>query len=153
MKIFVSLILFTLFISGCTKEHKGLEAPTGVNMSLDSIYLSTDKTSYSTTDSIHLTLVNKVGSDIEVGYRCTYRNLEMYYQRKENDGWSDNQWFDYMALKCMTIPKTLKSNTKLKHSISSQIFKSAGIFRLLLPCFITKRDSTIVVISNSFAIE
>ena len=145
MKIY-PLLLFLMLYS--CELHETAEEPAP-----ESIALKTDKGSYRTKDSIKIFLNNNSKNVLTLGYRCSYKNLEMFYQQKENDKWSENKWFNYMNMKCMTIPSKVNKFSVLKHTFSSAEFNGTGTFRLLLPVFIPGKDSSFVVVSNSFVIE
>jgi hypothetical protein len=145
MRVFISIILL-LAIIGC---HDDLMDPHG---SLDQIELITDKYEYSPPDSIYLYLRNNSDFKIVLGYRCDYGNLEMYYQRYENDHWSEDRWFIYMYLLCPTVLKTVEGQSTMIHAISVQEFDSTGTYRLFVPFYVPEKDTSIVVTSNSFEI-
>jgi len=147
MKILFKIIFFSILIFSCEKN------PTSTNTSLGKISITTDNNFYTQSDSLLIFINNKSGHDIILGYRCSYQNLEMYFQKKENDTWSENQWFGYMSLKCMTILKKINEDKTIKHSILASEFKTIGTFRLVVPCHIPEKDTTIVAISNVFEIK
>ena len=146
MKTFISLILLTLLFLSCEKET------TAINGSVNQISFSTDKFSYTSLDTIYLSLDNKKDLGIIIALRCGVY-LEMSYQRKENGHWSEDLWFWYMWLRCPTMLDTVEANSTFNHSLPADIFESTGTFRLLLGCSSTTNDSGEVVISNSFDIE
>ena len=131
----------------------GCENGQNVYESEDAISFRTDKEIYSRKDSIRLTLENNSGYDLSIGYRCSEKNLEMSYQKKENDKWSENRWFTYMYLKCMTIPSKVEDNTVLRHAFSAVEFGDTGTFRLQISCYLEEKDTTLTVLSNSFKVE
>ncbi len=137
-----------MLILSCEKN------PTSIKTSANLFSVSTDKNSYTESDSIFINIENKSDFDVILGFRCTYQNLEMYYQKQNGtNDWSDTLWFDYMSLKCMTLLKTVKSNKTLKHSLFTGEFKSKGKFRLLVPCYVSAKDSSIFLVSNTFEIK
>lgn len=145
MKYFIFTLFLALAIFGCEKE------PSGIGLS-EQIKLSTDKSSYSKTDSIQLFLENNSDSDIMIGLRCG-EYLEMAYQMKENDNWSADKHFWYMQLGCMTVPDTIQANSTFNYSMPAVFFDTTGIFRLLVPCYVFDIDSNMLVISNSFEVN
>ncbi len=148
MRISIKIILFLALILSCEKN------PTSIKISSDQFTISTDKNYYTGSDSIFINIENKSDFDLTIGFRCSYENLEMFYQKQEGiNQWSDTLWFDYMSYKCMTLLKKLKSNQTLKHSLFSGDFKSKGKFRLLLPCYVNEKDSSFIIISNVFEIK
>jgi hypothetical protein len=147
MKTAGIILLFTLILTGCdTAESPATPFPEGIS-------LKTDNDSYNKGDSIVICLKNNTSSVLDIGFRCSYKNLEMFYQQKENDKWSENKWFGYMNLRCMTIQGKVNKYSQLEHTFSSEEFISSGTFRLLVPCYVPDIDSSIVVISNSFEIK
>jgi hypothetical protein len=120
--------------------------------SSDRISLLTDKNSYAKLDTINLCLKNNSGFDMVVGLRCgSY--LEMFYQEKDDDHWSDILWFWYMSLRCLTLLDTIETNNTLRHSLPAGIFDSTGTFRLLVDVYIREGDCRETIISNYFKIE
>ncbi len=140
------LFFVVVILIGCDNEQN-------ISDPEDAISFMTEKEIYSRKDSIRLTLENNSGYDLTVGYRCSEKNLEMAYQKKENDKWSENRWFSYMNLKCMTIQSKVKNNTVLRHSFSAAEFGDTGTFRLLVFCYLEEKDTTLTVMSNSFKVE
>ena len=147
MKVIIYIVLLLFFIYGCKKD------PASINTLSEPTAITTDKNIYSTTDSIRISIFNTSGSEIELGYRCSYDNLEMYFQKKENGRWSQNQWFEYMSFKCPTLIRSFDRNRSIRHSISANEFQTTGIFRVLLPCYFPGKDSSVVAISNAFEIK
>ncbi len=147
MKFSVTFILLSLLIFGCEKN------PASIHVSSGEISITTDRNSYTQSDSLLLSIANQSGHDLILGYRCSYKNLEMFFQKKEKGTWSENQWFGYMSLKCMTLLRTIKKDKTIKHSISAGEFRGIGTFRLLVPCRIPGEDTTRVAISNAFEIK
>ncbi len=141
------ILLLFLFLAGCSKDFT-IVVPSGGQVSL-----STDSAFYTTPDSVHLFLKNESASDIIIGYRCSRRNLEMSFQKKENGQWSEYRFFDYMFLDCMTIPDTVAMGKTIKHSISSSAFKSLGVFRLIMQYYIQEKDSIAIATSNNFEVR
>ena len=147
MKAFGLLFLFIAAFLSCSIDDSSVSPlPEGIS-------LKTDKDSYTLKDSVIILLKNNSEYVLELGFRCSYKNLEMYYQQKENDKWSENKWFGYMNLKCMTIQSKVNGHSVLRHSFLSAEFKTSGTFRLLVPVYLSEKDSSIVVTSNSFVIE
>jgi hypothetical protein len=115
------------------------------------IILSTDRESYTKSDTIRLLLENGSAHEIVVGLRCS-NYLEMSYKKKEIQNWSDNLWLPYMSLKCPTLLNTIKAGAIFTNSLPAEMFNSTGTFILqagvsLLP------DSSFMVVSNPFQIK
>ena len=146
MKTFFAYALLLLLIICCQKES------TDINDSRDQINFLTDKPIYTVSDSINLNLENKSTVNITIGLRCGFY-LEMYYQKKENGYWSDNLWFGYMSLRCVTELDTIQANNTFAHSIPANIFNSTGTFRLLVEVHKPMMNNSETIISNSFEIE
>ena len=136
MKLFTLILLFLLFILNCSNQPTNSDSAKRVNF-------FTDKHFYFETDTINFTLLNHSDSTLYIGLRCGTM-LEMFYQKKENNIWSDNLLFDYMLLNCPTFLDSVKSDGKFKQSIPATIFKSRGTFRLKV---------NEEIISNSFDIH
>jgi len=122
------------------------------NTSSDPINFSTDKSSYAKSDNISINLRNTSSSYITIGLRCG-RYLEMSYQKKENNHWSDNLWFEYMSLGCPTMLDTVQAEGEFTDSLPVKRFDSSGTFRLLVKVYKPPADSSETIISNSFKIE
>jgi hypothetical protein len=145
MKIIFPSILLSLIIIGC-------QDPATTENSLNQIKLQTNKSSYSKLDSINIVLHNKSDSDILISLRCG-NYLEMFYQIKEINVWSDNLWFWYMSLRCETVIDTIGQNSVFNYSIKSEIFDSTGTYRLVLEYYKQIEDTKIIKYSNSFEIQ
>jgi len=145
MKIKTSIILLLLVIISC-------KDPFFTENSHESITLRTDKTSYTRSDSVKIVLWNGSDSDFIIGLRCN-EWLEMWYQKKENDCWSDNLWFWYMSFKCPTFVDTLHPNNAFSFSISSEKFKSVGTYRLTRDFNNSIDNMNGGIYSNSFEIK
>ena len=95
---------------------------------------------------------NKSNFDIVLFLKCG-AFLEMSYQKKENNVWSDNSWFWYTSARCLTLPDTLKVDGTFNYSIASEMFESTGEFRLLLDYYDPIEDKVVNVYSNAFEIK
>ena len=95
------ILSFALVLSiiGCQNQ------PTEIRTSSEQISFSTDSSSYVESDTINLSLKNGPSFDLIVYLKCG-RFLEMFYQKKVNQDWSDTLWFSYMSLKCLTFSDT-----------------------------------------------
>jgi len=144
----IRLILSFIFLQVVGCADQGTDPVT----SLEQIRFSTDAPSYATSDTIRLSLENNSQSDITVGLRCGWY-LEMFYQKRENEVWSDNLWFPYMSLRCVTVPKIVKMNTTFGHSLPAEMFYSTGTFRLKVTVYIERVDTSLSLVSNSFEIR
>lgn len=146
MKLFIFSLLFSLVLLSCEKDFPGIS-----DLS-DQIILTTDKVLYLETDSLNLFLENTSGLDIITGLRCG-EYLEMSYQLKEKGHWSADKYFWFMKLGCPTFPDTIQSKNIFTYSISCTQFDTVGTFRLLVPYYVPEKDTSMVVISNSFEIK
>ena len=115
------------------------------------IILSTDRESYTKSDTIRLLLENGSAYEIGVGLRCS-NYLEMSYRKKEIQNWSDNLWLPYMSLKCPTLLNTIKAGAIFTNSIPAEMFNSTGTFILQVSVSLFP-DSTLTVVSNSIQIK
>ena len=122
------------------------------NNSTNPVDFKTDKTSYSDSDSLNITIENKSIPEIVIGLRCD-RYLEIFYQKKENKIWTDNLEFWYMSLGCKTNADTLESNSFFNHKLDSKIFESTGTYRLVLDYYNPAENKSGTVYSNSFEIK
>jgi hypothetical protein len=141
----LSISFFQLSI-GCQSSPTGVTNPPG------QISLLTDQTSYAGSEAVKLFLQNNSGHDITVGLRCGFY-LEMFYQKKEDNGWSDDLWFPYMSLLCPTHLRTVGVNTTFEHSIPTEMFDSTGTLRLFIDVHVPETEATVRVMSNVFKIE
>lgn len=146
MKIFILFTFLFLLIFGSKNEI------VSVDNSIKPIRLSIDKLSYTELDSIYLSLENKSVLDIIIGLRCGVY-LETSHQIKENNHWSDSKKFWYEGLECPIFLDTIQAKRIFAYSIPSGIFDSTGTFRLLTPYYVSSKDTSMVVISNSFEIR
>lgn len=145
MKILKYFIFFSLIVIGCNE-------PNIIEYSLNDINFLTSKRSYTELDNINIVINNKSNSDIVLFLKCGVF-LEMSYQKKENNVWSDNLWFWYTSARCLTLSDTLKVDGTFNYSIPSEIFESTGEFRLLLDYYDPIEDKVVNVVSNTFEIK
>lgn len=110
-----------------------------------------DKTSYSNTDTINLTIRNDSDSDLVIRLRGPY--IEMGCQQEENGTWSKNIKLPYMNLRCVTKLYTIPPNNTFRHSFPANYFDEKGRYRFLLEAINSKNNSKIIVSTNSFTIE
>ncbi len=80
VRLIVPFVL--LQVVGCANQSTQPITPS------EELRFTTDRTSYAPSDTIRLSLSNNSRSDITVGLRCGWY-LEMFYQKRENEGWSD----------------------------------------------------------------
>jgi hypothetical protein len=147
------LIPLTFILPLCFFQYTGCkDHPTEMNAPSEQISFSTEKYSYSTSDTVNLFLKNGSKLDISVGMRCGVY-LEMYYQQKDKDNWGDTLWFPYMTFRCLTQLESVAANTTFTHSLPAQNFYSTGTFRLLLRGHFVQQDSAFTVVSNTFEIR
>ncbi|GBD90446.1 hypothetical protein BMS3Abin04_01163 [bacterium BMS3Abin04] len=142
---YLILTFFLVFLNSC-------ESATGVGNSENQVSLKTDKTSYTVSDSINIVLNNNSVNDIIVGLRCG-EYLEMDYQQKEGNTWSDNRMFWYMSLGCLTKIDTIKSKQRYDTLLKTELFKVKGIFRLVLRYAVTIVNKEEKIYSNAFEIR
>lgn len=140
----VTILLFIIVV-GCQNSISTGNAT-------DLISFRTDKTSYSISDTIDIILKNESYSKILIGLRCG-GYLEMFYQKKEENIWSDNLSFWYMSLRCLTVVDTLESNNIFNYSLESAIFDSTGTYRLVLKYYRSSENIERIEYSNSFEIK
>ena len=137
MRIVIYSGLFLIFISiGC-------EEPLSTKENNQIVFHTTDN-SYFTTDSVKVLIENKSYSDFEVFLRCG--GLAMYYQKKENNSWSNYLWFSWMSLKCVSTSETIKGHNNFQFVIPSNEINVSGTYRLVLA------NDTLIV-SNSFEVR
>lgn len=138
-------MLVVFLLAGCDEINE-------FNKDYEQISLSTDRFSYTELDTINLSLENKSDFNTIIGLRCG-SFLEMFYQRKKNNHWSDNLLLPWMFLRCPTFLETVHSNSTFAHSIPAEVFGSTGSFRLLVNYYVPNKDTSGVLISNSFEIK
>ncbi len=131
---FSSFVLF-VFLS--------CESPTSTDD--NQIIFRTVENSFSTTDSIKVIVENRTNSDYKIALRCGYY-LEMYYQKRENNIWSKNLWFSWMASKCYSVLYTIKEDNSFQFIIPFEEIGIRGTYRLILA-------TDTLMISNSFEIK
>ena len=137
MKLMISWSLLIIFFSiGCEGPLSTIEN--------NRIIFRTTSNSYFTTDSIKVFIKNNTLSDFKIALRCGY--LEMYYQKKENNTWSNNLWFSWMSLACFTTINTIKKYNAFEFTIPSDEIDVSGTYRLILA------NDTLIV-SNSFEVR
>jgi hypothetical protein len=138
MRITIYPCLFLIFfIIGC-------EEPLSTNENNQIIFRTTGN-SYFITDSVKVFIKNNTLSDFEIALRCG-GYLEMYYQRKENNTWSNNLWFSWMSLLCFTAIDTIKKDNTFEFTIPPDEIDISGTYRLMLA------NDTLIV-SNSFEVK
>jgi len=118
--IMPSLIVAIILIMGCSTEP---------STDKNSLTLTTSKINYSTSDTIIVRIVNNMDDVYRFGLRCgSY--LEMYYQVEVDGNWSENQWFDYMSLRCGTVIDSVLFGEVYEFKLPSSWLHSVGTFRL-----------------------
>jgi hypothetical protein len=138
MRSIISFCLLIFFFAvGCqevvsTNENNG-------------IVFQTVNNSFYTSDSIKVFIQNNTFSDFEIGLRCG-KYLEMYYQKKENNTWSNNFWFSWMSLECVTHIDTINKFNVFEFTIPPNEIDVSGTYRLILAI-----DNSVV--SNSFEVK
>ncbi len=145
MKLLFPFSFLILIIISCGNLTKTKTLVNQVNF-------ETDKTSYSRIDSININIENGTDYGLVIGLRCK-KYLEVYYQKKELDSWSDNLNFWYMSLGCPTAMDTIEPNGTFKYSMKSEIFDSTGIYRLVLNYYNPFEKTEGTKYSNDFEIR
>ena len=115
------------------------------------IILSTDRESYTESDTIMLLLENGSAHEISVGLRCS-NYLEMSYKKKEIQNWSEDLFLRYMYLRCPTLLNTIKAGAIFANSLPAEMFNSTGTFILQVDISLLP-DSSLRVVSNPFQIK
>jgi len=138
MKTIIHVLLLVLIFISC-------EDPTSNTNNSNPIIFQTVGNSFTTADSIHVIIKNNSDSNLLIGMRCGYL-LEMSYQRKEKDVWSDNLYFLHNTYPkgCATRVDSIKAHSAFYYNILPETFDTIGTYRLIL------NDS---IISNSFNIQ
>jgi len=138
MKLMISYSLLLIFSAiACQEPISTYEN--------DGVVLQTANNVFFATDSIKVLIENKTYFNFEIALRCgSY--LEMYYQKKENDSWSNYLWFSWMSLKCITVIDTIKGHNNFEFIIPSNEINESGTYRLVLA-----NDTSIV--SKSFEVK
>ena len=148
MRIVFLFIVLILSFNSCQNSIE-------TNNSLDKVYLQTDKTSYSKSDDIIVSVKNKSDSEIQVVLRCnTY--LEMFYQINRNNVWSDNFKFQYMNIRCLNSLDTIKQNEIYTYALQSEkleIVDSIGTYRFVLKYYPLTKSVADTTYSNPFEIK
>ena len=138
MKSMIPYSLLIIFVAiGC-------EEPLSTKGNNQIVFHTTDN-SYFTTDSVKVFIKNNTLSDFKIALRCG-GYLEMYYQKKENNTWSNNLWFSWMSLTCFTTINTIKKYNAFEFTIPSDEIDVSGTYRLILA------NDTLIV-SNSFEVR
>ena len=118
-----SFTLLALILLGCSTD------PSNPNINEDSINLMTTKTSYFSSDTITTRIENDSTNAYFFGLRCG-EYLEMFYQKKLNGEWSENQWFWFMSLYCPTTIDSIISGETYEYDLPAEWFEDIGTFRL-----------------------
>lgn len=139
------LMISLMQLSDCQEQSKDASHIQG------QIILSSDRESYTKSDTIMLLLENGSAHEISVGLRCS-NYLEMSYKKKEIQNWSDNLWLPYMSLKCPTLLNTIKAGAIFANSLPAEMFNSTGTFILQVDISLYP-DSSLSVVSNPFQIK
>ncbi|RMF58444.1 MAG: hypothetical protein D6748_08700 [Calditrichaeota bacterium] len=146
MRTLVCLVFISILLLSCQKEKSVLTSQGG------DIYFSTDKETYSPSDTLLLTLTNNSENDIEIALRCGLY-LEMFYQQKLDGSWSENLWFPFMSLRCPTLTDTVQAMSLYTYPFPADMFDSTGVYRLLLDIYIPSTQRIETLISNDFKIQ
>ena len=138
MKVIIYCGLLIIFFASCCK----VQLSTSYN---DHVVFHITDNSFLTTDSIEILIENNSDTNFVIILRCgSYP--EMYYQKKDNDTWSENLWFSWMSLTCLSTPETIEKNKNFQFIIPSNEINTSGTYRLILA-----NDTSIV--SDSFEIK
>lgn len=148
MKYLIVSLFSVALVLGCAKE------PTDVVSLPAKVVVTTEKNVYHLSENVAFNIKNYSGFPLILGFRCGFPHLEMYYQRKENNQWSDTLWFDYMSLRCPTVSDTLAANLPFSSAIPASEFGGVGTYRLLVPVVLqADKDLPELVPGNPFAIR
>jgi hypothetical protein len=139
----LSILLSSL--CGCQSQSTESTSP-------DQITFVTDRISYAPSDTISLSLRNNSADDITTGLKCGLY-LEMFYQEKGIQNWSDNLWLPYMSLRCPTDVNTVRARTTFTHAVPAEMFHSTGTFRLIVAVHSQQSDSSLTLVSSVFQIK
>lgn len=150
MKIFLLSVSFLFLFFGCQKSS------TGINNSESQITLTTDKSFYVQSDTIKVTLRNN--SDANIVFMTRNGCMILYYQKYQNNGWSDILDLNNCPWKGPDVQKTLKPDDSFTQILEPDIFSSTGTFRLVVKLISPKQsaeksDNGLNVFSNSFEIK
>jgi len=150
MKVFFLYILLLLMVINCHKDT------TGINVSEYQINFSTNKSLYTKSDTIEAKLTNN--SDVNIIFETRSGYIVMYYQKRENYGWSKNLYFYFSSLRGPSISDTLKPNCSFTQTMRGDDFNSAGILRLVIDCIgiqdLTREiNDCKIIYSNYFKVE
>lgn len=116
------------------------------------VSLRTEKSSYQKMDSIKVILLNDSYSSIVIGLRCG-NLLEMEYQKKVNNTWSENFPLWYLKLGCVTISDTLEAQKEFHFSIDYEIIDTAGTYRFVINYYVPEEKKLQTIFSNTFEIK
>lgn len=150
MKMLLLSVLVMFLFFGCQKNS------TGINNSESQIRLTTNKSSYVQSDTIKVTLRNN--SDENIVFETRSGCMIMYYQKYQNDSWSDILYFYCSSLRGPSIADTLRPNASFIQTMPPNIFDSTGTFRLVVKLILPNRmaakpDNEPKIFSNSFTIK
>jgi len=157
-RVIVLIFLMSLVITACytnvtkTGRTSGQISSQNMENTSSSLALSFSKSSYSESDTINLSILNKTDSDIVIALRCGFY-LELSYQKSVNEHWSENKELSYMMLKCPTHMYTIKPHEKYVFSLPSAKFNSKGKFRLLVPFTVSTENTNQTITSVPFEIR
>ena len=144
--LFIAIIIY-IFQLPCILAQDG-----DLHDTAGKVQCATDRVDYSGNDTIRLTLTNGSEDAFVVGLRCG-RFLEMSFQRMEDDRWSEDQWFDYMALRCMTVMDTVQAGHAFSFDLPAAKFGPVGTFRLAVKVFRPGQNDTEIIFSDTFRVE
>ncbi len=119
---FLCSFVSAIFITGCSTN------PYTDEYSIDFL---TDQTSYISTDTITVVIINDSTDVFNIGLRCG-EYLEMFFQKKKDGEWSENQWFWYMSLRCPTEIDSILPNESYSYELPAEWFDDVGTFRLIM---------------------
>ena len=152
------IFLISLVITAChanvtkTDRTSGQISQQNTEKTSSFLELSFSKSSYTESDTIKLSILNKTDSDIVIARRCGFY-LEMSYQKAENGNWSENKELWYKELMCPTQLYTIKPHEKYNFSLPSAIFNSTGSFRLLISFKVSSENTNQTITSVPFEIR
>jgi len=156
-RIIVLVLLIGLVTTACrtnatiSRGTSGKNDPQPKENSNGPLGLSFSKSTFTESDTITLTFMNKSDSDISIGLRCGHYP-EMVYQKSDKGSWSENKEMAYSMLKCPTRLYTIKPHEKYSINMAASMFNSKGRFRLLVSYTISAENNPTIT-SEAFEIK
>ncbi|RMG66782.1 MAG: hypothetical protein D6715_06115 [Calditrichaeota bacterium] len=152
MRALLFCLALFLFATGCEKNPEGIST----NAFSGEVKLFTDKTLYSPSDTIQVTLANHTRGNVVIETRTGV--MIMFYQKKEKGEWSHILPFYYSSLLGPSIFVTLQPGMSFPQPVFASTFNGTGTFHVVVklieiekPGFSTNQEP--IVFSNAFRIE